>query len=191
MASSKGARVFGLVILLACVAVLAGGAWFFFGRQLFQEDDTATDDEPDEIEPGVDGGTHHAHRPGKRRGKGGGGKAASASHAKSYAPASGRSYEAVIASKNEQLSIGGGSGAPDLTDAQLAGPMRNATFLGACGAPDSMHVTVKVAIRGGRALGVSVYTVPPNPQIAGCIDRSVRDLAWPVNAKMDSFVTTY
>ena len=76
-------------------------------------------------------------------------------------------------------------------DAQLAGPLRNASFVGGCGAPDSMHVTVKVAIRSGRAVGVSVYTAPPNAQIAACIDHSVREIAWPVNGKMDSFVTTY
>ena len=80
---------------------------------------------------------------------------------------------------------------PDLTDQQLSGPMRNATFLGSCGAPDSMHVTVKVAIKMGRAIGVSVYTTPPNGGVAGCVDRAVRGLAWPVNQKMDSFVTTY
>ena len=69
--------------------------------------------------------------------------------------------------------------------------MRNATFLGACGAPDSMKVTVKVAIKMGRAVGVSVYTNPPSPGVAGCVERSVRGLNWPANPKMDSFVTTY
>jgi hypothetical protein len=191
MASSKGARVFGLVILVACVAVIGGGGWFFFGRSLVQEDDVAGDDEPDEIELGIDGGaTHHARRPGKRHAKGGGGKGASLGHGGGYGPA-GKSYEAALAGNNEQVAVGAAKGAPDLTDAQLAGPMRNTAFLGACGAPDSMHVTVKVAIRGGHAVGVSVYTTPPNPQIAGCIDRSVRNLAWPANGKMDSFVTTY
>jgi hypothetical protein len=69
--------------------------------------------------------------------------------------------------------------------------MRNASFLGSCGAPNSMKVTVRVAIRMGHAVGVSVYTNPPNPQIASCVDRAVRGLAWPVNAKMDSLTTTY
>jgi len=194
MASSKGTRVFGLVILVACVVVLAGGAWFFFGRDLFQRDEVANDDEPEEVvEVDLDGGTHHVRRPGKHRGKGAGGhKGGSGGHIPpgDLGPA-GKSYEAAIAGNHEQISIGGSVGAPDLTDAQLAGPMRNGTFLGACGTPGSMHVTVKVAIRGGHPVGVSVYTVPPNPQIAACIDRSVRNLAWPMNGKMDSFVTTY
>jgi hypothetical protein len=52
-------------------------------------------------------------------------------------------------------------------------------------------VTVRVAIRMGRAVGVSVYTNPPNTGIAACVDRAVRNLAWPANAKMDSLTTTY
>jgi hypothetical protein len=48
-----------------------------------------------------------------------------------------------------------------------------------------------VAIKMGRAVGVSVYTNPPSPGVAGCVERSVRGLAWPANPKMDSFVTTY
>jgi hypothetical protein len=27
--------------------------------------------------------------------------------------------------------------------------------------------------------------------VASCVDHAVRGLAWPVNPKMDSFVTTY
>ncbi len=193
MTSSIGARVFGFVVLFACVVVLGGGAWFFFGREYFQGDDVASDDEPDdEPEPGVDGGVvHHAKHSGKRHGKGGGKASASHAHAAGGFGPAGKSYEAAIAGNHEQISIGAGGSAPDLTDAQLGGPIRNGAFLGPCGTPNSMHVTVKVAIRGGRAVGVSVYTTPPNAQIAGCIDRAVREIAWPVNAKMDSFVTTY
>jgi hypothetical protein len=80
---------------------------------------------------------------------------------------------------------------PDLTDAELSGPMRDGTFLDACGVPSSTKVTVKVAIRNGRAVGVSVYAVPANREMGWCVERHVRGLQWPSNAKMDSFVTTY
>lgn len=100
------------------------------------------------------------------------------------------SYEAAIAGNNTQVTIGQAA-APDLTDTQLNGPMRNASFLNSCGAPNSMKVTVRVAIKMGRAVGVSVYTNPPNAQIAACVDRAVRNLSWPANGKMDSFTTTY
>jgi hypothetical protein len=91
----------------------------------------------------------------------------------------------------QQIDMNGHVVGPDLTDLQLSGPMRNATFLNSCGAPDSMHVTVKVAIKMGRAVGVSVYTTPPNGAVASCVDHAVRGLVWPANQKMDSFITTY
>lgn len=102
----------------------------------------------------------------------------------------GPTYEAAIASNKQEIVIGGKT-VPDLTDGQLSGPMRNGAFVGECGAPDSMKVTVKVAIKLGRPVGVSVITSPPDPDIAGCIDRYVRTFSWPSNGKMDSFTTTY
>jgi hypothetical protein len=102
----------------------------------------------------------------------------------------GPTYEAAIGSNKQEVVIGG-KAAPDLTDAQLAGPMQNGGFVGECGAPDRMKVTVKVAIKMGRPAGFSVSTNPPDPDIAGCIDRYVRTFSWPSNDKMDSFTTTY
>ena len=69
--------------------------------------------------------------------------------------------------------------------------MRNGAFVGECGAPDSMRVTVQVAIKTGRAAGVSVSTSPPDPDVAGCIDRYVRTFSWPSSPKTDSFKTRY
>ncbi|MFO0741437.1 MAG: hypothetical protein U0270_36410 [Labilithrix sp.] len=102
----------------------------------------------------------------------------------------GPTYEAAIASNKQEITMGG-KAEPDLTDAQLTGPMRSGAFVGECGAPDRMKVTVKVAIKLGRAAGVSVSTSPPDPDIAGCIDRYVRTFSWPSSSKMDSFTTTY
>lgn len=51
--------------------------------------------------------------------------------------------------------------------------MQNGAFVGECGAPEAMKVTVKV-IRAGRAAGVSVTTSPADPDVAGCINRYVR-----------------
>ncbi len=104
---------------------------------------------------------------------------------------SGMSYEAALASNVQTMDMSGKAGGPDLTDQQLSGPLHNASFLDACGAPQSMHVTVKTAIKMGHAVGVTVITSPPNGGVAACIDRAVRNVAWPVNAKMDSFVTNY
>ena len=102
----------------------------------------------------------------------------------------GPTYEAALASNTQEITIGKQGGA-DLTDAQISGPMRSGAFVGECGAPDSMKVTVKLAIKTGRAAGVSVSTSPPDPDIAGCIDRYVRTFSWPSSSKLDSFTTTY
>ena len=102
----------------------------------------------------------------------------------------GPTYEAAMASNKQEITIGGRA-EPDLTDAQLASPMRNGGFVGECGAPQNMKVTVKVAIKTGHPAGVSVATSPADPDVAGCIDRYVRTFAWPSSAKMDSFTTTY
>jgi hypothetical protein len=100
------------------------------------------------------------------------------------------SYEQAIASNNQEITMGA-KGGPDLTDAQLSAPMRNASFISGCGAPESMKVTVRIAVKNGHAWGVTVSTNPPNPGVAACVDRHVRGIAWPANAKMDSFTTTY
>lgn len=102
----------------------------------------------------------------------------------------GPSYESVLGANNEQLTIGAKNG-PDLTDAQLSAPMSDGSFIDDCDAPDSMGVTVKVAIRSGRAVGVTVSTSPPSAEVAGCIDHYVRGLSWPVSPKLDSLITTY
>jgi hypothetical protein len=69
--------------------------------------------------------------------------------------------------------------------------MANGAFVSACGAPNDMKVTVRTAVKGGRAVGVSVTTNPPNGAVASCIDRHVRSLSWPSSPKLDSFTTSY
>src|ERR1019366_1954839 len=102
----------------------------------------------------------------------------------------GQSYEAVLNSNNENISMGE-QGGPDLTNAQLAGPLRHAAFVTACGAPDDMKVQVRVAVRMGVPIGVTVQTTPSSGGVASCIDRAVRGLRWQANAKTDFVTTNY
>ena len=104
---------------------------------------------------------------------------------------SGQSYEAVLNSNNESVTMGESQGQPDLTNAQLSAPLAHASFIGSCGAPDDMKVTIRVAVKMGRAVGVTVSTTPPSPGVAACVDRSVRGLQWPVSPKADFVTTTY
>jgi len=102
------------------------------------------------------------------------------------------SYEEALADSNAQIDDRPPvPNEPDMTDAQLMGPMRNAAFISGCGAPDSMKVTVKVAVLRGRAIGVTIWTNPQDESVARCVDEHVRQLRWPVKQKMDSFTSTY
>jgi hypothetical protein len=103
----------------------------------------------------------------------------------------GQSYEAVLNSNNETISMGAQGGEPDLTNAQLSAPLRHTAFISACGAPDSMGVTIRVAVKMGVPIGVTVSTNPPNGAVAGCIDHNVRGLRWPQNPKTDFVTTSY
>lgn len=168
----------GILVLIAGIA----GAWILHNRGERNSAVSVADD-PAVAELEVKGGVK-GHRRAPKPGGGGGGAGGGG------APG-GMSYEAALASNNQEITIGQKAGGPDLTDAQLAGPMRNAAFLGSCGAPTSMKVTVKVAVKMGRAIGVTVVTNPGNPAIASCIDRAVRGLAWPAHPKMDTMTTSY
>lgn len=162
------------------VVLLGLGVTYVVKKVGTRNDEASLSDDPSAID--LSGGG--SLKGGKKKVAGGGGRGGGGNF-----PA-GMSYEAALASNVQEINMGGGGG-PDLTDGQLSAPMKNASFISGCGAPDSMKVTVKVAVKNGRAVGVSVYTNPPNPAVASCVDRHVRGLGWPSNPKMDSFTTTY
>jgi hypothetical protein len=100
----------------------------------------------------------------------------------------GPSYESVLNSVDPR---GAEAGSPDLTNAQLSDPLRNAAFVPACGAPDDMKVIVRVAVKMGAAIGVTVLTQPASPAVATCIDHAVRGLRWPRSPNTDFVTTNY
>lgn len=176
-----GAAKFIIGIVMA-VALLGVGIFFVIKQVGSRKDGGDLSDDPSAVDLSGGGslkGGKKAASGGGGGGKGGGGFVG------------GMSYEAALNSNNQEISMGGAKGGPDLTDAQLSAPMRNAAFISGCGAPDSMKVTVKVAVKNGRAVGVSVYTNPSNQGVTACVDRHVRGLGWPPNSKMDFFTTTY
>ena len=103
---------------------------------------------------------------------------------------SGLSFEAAWATAEQKVDLAGPKGR-DLTQDELSLPMQNASFISGCGAPDSMHVTVKVAVKMGRAVGVSAYCTPPSPGVSSCIANAVRGKTWPVSPNMDAVTTNY
>jgi hypothetical protein len=97
-----------------------------------------------------------------------------------------------------------------LTDAQLTGPIRG--VLSKCRVPSNARVTIKTAVQGGRAIGVTVTvrferpkTSRPQPQtragaraeakisakIITCADRATRAVVWPPSSRRDSFTTEF
>jgi len=166
---------------IAILAITAGAAVWFFSVRGSRKDDVDVADDPNAVGFDLQGGVRGQKRAGPGGGRAGGGGGGGGP--------GGQSYEAAIASNVTDMTMK--ATGPDLTDAQLAGPMKSAGFVTACGTPDSTKVTVKVAIKNGRAVGVSVYTSPPDARVASCIDHAVRGIAWPSNPKMDSFTTSY
>ena len=78
-----------------------------------------------------------------------------------------------------------------LSSAQLGAPLVHGTFVGPCGAPDNMKVVVNVAVKMGHATKVSVTTLPPDPTVAGCVERAVRELQWDISPKTEHVTVTY
>jgi hypothetical protein len=78
-----------------------------------------------------------------------------------------------------------------LSTAQLSAPLVHGKFVVDCGAPDSMKVVMKLDVRMGRALSVSVKTQPPDRAIASCIERKARELRWDSSPKTGHVTVTY
>jgi hypothetical protein len=101
------------------------------------------------------------------------------------------SYESVLNSNNETITMGEQAGSADLTNAQLAAPLTHASFMNGCRVPDDMKVTVRVAVRMGAAVGVTVSSTPSSAGVDACIDRSVRGMRWAQSPKTDFVTTSY
>jgi hypothetical protein len=171
---AKSIIAFGVVTTLA--AALA--VWFFTRRGLHSDQIVVARDRTGIVEV-------HGDIKGKRRAAAGFGGGAGGGYS------GGMSFEAVLNGNNETITMGQGNDAPDLTNAQLSAPLRHASFVTGCGAPDDMKVTVRVAVKMGRAVGVTVSASPHSAGVVACIDRSVRGLQWAVSPKTDFVTTTY
>jgi hypothetical protein len=184
-ASADKKRGVAKSILAFIVVIALGGAlavWFFTRRGTRSDNVVVAKDRAGTIE--VNGDIRGKKRTAAAGPGGGGGGGAGA-----YS--GGMSYEAVLNSNNQEIGMGQAAGAPDLTDAQLSAPLRHASFVVSCGAPDDMKVMVRVAVRMGHAVGVTVTTNPPRGGVAACIDRAVRGIRWAENPKTDFVTTNY
>jgi len=169
------------IIAVSVVVALAGSlaVWFFTRRGTRNDNVVVAKDRTGTIEI-------HGDIRGKKRAPGGVGGGGGGGGGGGWA-----SYESVLNGNNQEISMGQAAGAADLTDNQLSAPLRHASFVVSCGAPDEMKVTVRVAVRMGRAVGVTVTTNPPSGGVSSCVDRAVRGLRWAESAKTDFITTNY
>ncbi len=82
-------------------------------------------------------------------------------------------------------------GTREMTRGQHAAILNRGDYVMACGAPISMTVSVCVAIRAGRAIGVTVRTTPENATIASCVDKAVRGMSFPSHDELDLTRTVF
>jgi eukaryotic-like serine/threonine-protein kinase len=172
------------IVAISVVVALAGvlAVWFFKVRGTHNDEVKVAGDRDGTVEVMGD-------IKGKKKGLGGGGPGGGGG-GPGYS--GGTSFENVLNNNNETVSMGGqAQDQPDLTNAQLAAPLRHASFITSCGAPDDMKVAIRVAVKMGHAVGVTVSTTPPNAGVSACIDRTVRMVQWPVSPKVDFVSTTY
>ena|GEM_PF-1615383 len=78
-----------------------------------------------------------------------------------------------------------------LSSAQLGAPLVHGGFVTACGAPDTMKVTLKLDVRNGRAFNVRVKTHPSDPTVSACIAKAARDLRWDSSPRTGHVTVTY
>jgi hypothetical protein len=112
-------------------------------------------------------------------------------------PGLGAPGESSDAASSASADAGADAGPPKkpraapLSSAELGAPLVHGAFVTACGAPQDMKVVVKAAVKMGRAVDVAVTTDPPDPVIAACIDKAVRDLQWEASRKTDHVTVRY
>src|SRR5688572_520392 len=110
--------IFGILI---AAAILTVAVIFVIKKVGSRKDSGDINDDPSAVDLSNGGSL----KGGKKAATGPGGKGVGGTGG--FIPG-GMSYEQAIASNNQEINMGGGKGGPDLTDAQLSAPMRNASF---------------------------------------------------------------
>lgn len=171
------------ITLLGAIAA-AGTGWWLRERARSENEQTVREDKASNVETdaALSGAATDPKKPGAGGVAGGGtGK---------YPVASGGS---CMAAKNSYVEDYSQQGVPpDLTSGAYANVLNNGTkMLSSCGVPDTMSVSVCVAVQNGRPVGITVTTSPSNPGISGCIRGQVAGLPFPAHPRLDVSTTTY
>ena len=111
-----------IIGIVAAVAILAVGVFFVIKQVGSRKDGSDVTDDQGAVD--LSGGGSLKGKKRTNNGGGGGGNGGGGF-------VGGMSYEQAIASNNNTITMGQGGGGPDLTDGQLSGPMRSASFISA------------------------------------------------------------
>jgi len=95
------------------------------------------------------------------------------------------SCEAAIARNNEQLNIGGPRGAADITREAYASILQNGRYLAGCSIPERTVFEICAAVKDGRAVGITIASSPPSPELNRCVRKAVARLQFPQNSRLD------
>jgi len=63
--------------------------------------------------------------------------------------------------------------------------LENGAWLNSCAVPEQTAIDVCVAIKGGRVVGASVTTRPPDATLANCVKRRAGSLQFPYSPRLD------
>lgn len=191
VAEKRGAQtkvVFGLIgvgVLLAAIA----GLWFRYRNKQATEN-VRVGKVDDAVAVEIQGGI--AGKQGPKGPGGGGAKGPSAPPAGGFPViGGGMSCEAARDKYVEDWTIGGGTGAPDLSDSGAGAVLNNGTYLNSCGVPSSVAVNICVAIQNGRAVGVTVVTDPKSGGYSSCIASAVRNMSFPGSPRLSVARTAF
>jgi hypothetical protein len=103
----------------------------------------------------------------------------------------GTSCEAAIGAYRESIRMGDRSTPPDITQARYAAVLDNGSYFQHCGVPESTAIRICAAVQKGRAVGVTVSTVPASASQQRCIANAVRGLSFPSHPRMDVTTTVF
>jgi hypothetical protein len=101
------------------------------------------------------------------------------------APVVGTSCEAAIARNNENYELGGPRGPADITRGAYASILENGRYLSGCSLPARSVLEICAAVKGGRAIGVTVSSNPPSAALNACVRSAVSRLRFPESPRLD------
>lgn len=175
--------------LLAMIGA-AGAAWWVKKRAREKYEQTVRADEASNVETDEALRQKQKEAEEEAKKKGGGGAVQPGSGGGGYPQVAGGG---CMDAKNKYIEDYSQRGVPpDLTAGAYNNVLANGTkMLAACGVPDTMTVSVCVAVQNGHAVGTTVTTTPSNPSIAGCVRAQVAGLSFPAHPRLDVATTTY